>query len=434
MRMGFSGSIFVLALLIPLVGNAGEVESANSANEEIKQLQLHTEALEKQLSEAKPPAPTVRAGSAYMNVSFDVLANLGWSSTPDVKEMQPGDHDPSQRGFSLRNAELALDGAVDPYLKGFANIVLKTDASDDTEIELEEAYLLSTSLPAGLQIKAGRFFAEFGRQNAQHPHTWAFVDEPLVFNRMYGSDGLRQNGVRFSWLAPTSNYLEFILGVFNGQGGDASSFRFQGEAGADGVERVYGRATQDRPLDSVGDLLYVPRIASSFDLTDSQTLVLGASAAFGPNDTGGDARTAIYGADVYWKWKSPRAEGGWPFLTWQTEALGRNFQAGADLTAGLPAEILHDWGLYSQIQWGWVRRWTLGLRGEYVTGDGGGSGEAAAERSAETRVSLNVTWYPSEFSKFRLQYNHEWREHAREGDTVWLQVEFMLGAHAAHKF
>jgi hypothetical protein len=224
------------------------------------------------------------------------------------------------------------------------------------------------------------------------------------------------------------------LGVFNGQGGDAYSFRYTGETGADGVDRLYGRATTARNLNNASDLLFVPRLAVSFDLTDSQTLVLGASAAFGPNDTGEDTRTLVYGADAYWRWKPANAGGGWPFVTWQTEAIGRNFEAGADTTAELPAETLRDWGFYSQVQWGFVQRWVAGLRGEYVTGNSSVSAEANELRPTEERVSPDITWFMSEFSKLRLQYNHMWREDAPDEDAVWLQFEFMLGAHAAHKF
>ena len=42
------------------------------------------------------------------------------------------------------------------------------------------------------------------------------------------------------------------------------------------IARFHGRATLDRTLAGPGNLLFVPRIASSFDLTDQQTLVLGA--------------------------------------------------------------------------------------------------------------------------------------------------------------
>ncbi len=426
----------VVAVMAPLVCFASDDLPSTNTTEEVRRLRLRLEALEQKMSEATPAAPASagRAGSSYMNMSFDVIANAGWASTPDVETLEPGGHDPSQRGFSLRNAEIALDGAVDPYLKGFANIVLMTDPDEETGIELEEAYALSSGLPGGLQLKAGRFFAEFGRQNNQHPHTWAFVDQPLVLNRMFGEDGLRQNGARLSWLAPTERYTECMLGVFNGQGEDAFSFRYTGEAGTDGVDRVYGRATTDEGLGSVGDFLFVPRISSSFDLTDAQTLVLGASAALGPNDTGEHTRTRIYGVDAFWKWKPANAEGGWPFVTWQTEVLRRDFEAGADSDAELSEETLRDWGAYSQVQWGFIRRWALGLRGEYVTGDSSASSEATEERGTQERVSPDVTWFPTEFSKLRLQYNHEWQEYADDGDAIWLQFEFMLGSHAAHKF
>ena len=427
----------ITAIVAPFVCFAAEEVATTNTVQELQQLRLRMEALEKKIAEAPPTTPVAtmgHAGSSYMNLSFDVLANAGWSSTPDVEPIQPGGHDPSQRGFSLRNAELALDGAVDPYFKGFANIVLMTDTEEETAIELEEAYALSSSLPGGLQLRIGRFFAEFGRQNNQHPHSWAFVDESLVLNRMFGEDGLRQNGARLSWLAPTEHYTEFTLGVFNGQGSDAYSFRYAGETGEDGVDRLYGRATTARNLGSAGDFLFVPRLATSFELTDSQTLVLGTSAALGPNDTGEGARTFIYGVDAFWKWKPANAAGGWPFVTWQTEASGRDFEAGADAAAGLSAETLHDWGGYSQVQWGFIQRWAAGLRGEYVTGDNSVSDEVTTDRPTEERVSPNVTWYPSEFCKWRLQYNHMWREDVQDEDALWLQFEFMLGAHAAHKF
>src|SRR5207248_3937270 len=114
------------------------------------------------------PLTIARAGSAYMNISFDTLMDFGWSTVHDPSaQLQLGDHDPIKRGFSLRNAELAVDGAVDPYFKGFANIVFKLDKNNETEVELEETYFQSTSLPGNLQVKGGQFFAAFGRQNSQ---------------------------------------------------------------------------------------------------------------------------------------------------------------------------------------------------------------------------------------------------------------------------
>jgi TolA-binding protein len=381
------------------------------------------------------PLTVARAGPAYMNISFDALMDVGTSTASDPSQfLELGDHDPNTRGFSMPNAELALDGAVDPYFKGFANIVLKLDQNNNTSIELEETYAQTMSLPANLQVKAGQYFASFGRQNPQHPHQWAFVDDPVILTRTLGPEGLRNLGAQVSWLVPTPFYTEAFLGVLNGQGGTAFSFRNRGEPDTNGVDRVHGRATTDQPLDGLGDLLYVPRLASSFDLTDQQTLMVGASAAFGPNETGTDLRTEIYGVDLYWKWKPANAQAGFPFVAWQTEALYQRFDAGADPAASLTFEVLRDWGFYSQVLWGFRPRWVAGLRGEYANGNHGEYDPNDVYRNERARISPALTFYPSEFSKIRLQYNYDHGVLFDTQHSVWLQFEFLLGAHAAHKF
>jgi hypothetical protein len=140
--------------------------------------------------------------------------------------------------------------------------------------------------------------------------------------------------------------------------------------------------------------------------------------------------------DLYWKWKPANAHEGFPFVAWQTEALYRRFGAGADplAPAALPGETLRDWGLYSQILWGFKPRWVAGLRGEYVNGNTGAFDASDIFRGQRTRVSPGLTWYPSEFSKLRLQYNYDRGEGFSDEHSVWLQLEFQLGAHAAHKF
>ena len=59
---------------------------------------------------------------------------------------------------------------------------------------------------------------------------------------------------------------------------------------------------------------------------------------------------------------------------------------------------------------------------------------ADVSRAMRWRISPNLTWYPSEFSKIRLQYNYDDRDLVGVDHSVWLQFEFLLGAHAAHKF
>src|SRR5213596_1543702 len=377
---------------------------------------------------------TIGGGRNYMNISFDGLFALAYSSARDLYNIEVGDHDPQQRGFNARNIELAFDGAVDPYFEGFANIVFKLDNDNETEVEVEEAFMQTTSLPFNLQLKGGQFFAAFGRLNPTHPHTWDFADAPLVNGRILGPDGLRGVGAQISWTLPTPWYSQLIFAGQNGRGGTGFSFRNPGD---DGI--FFDRETTDREARGFQDFVWIPRWENSVDLSPTQVVLAGVSGAFGSNETGANSRTQIYGADVFYKWKSSHAEGGFPFVKWQTEAMYRRFEAGRGVDQTFPvAETFHDWGMYSQVLWGFKKGWVAGVRGDYVhmqdshfTDD--------LDRQSRSRVSANLTWYPTEFSKLRLQYNHDFLESNfflsdRQVDSVFLQFEFILGAHGAHKF
>src|SRR5881398_1201444 len=377
---------------------------------------------------------TIGGGRNYMNISLDGLFALAYSSARDLDHIEVGDHDPQQRGFNARNIELAFDGAVDPYFQGFANIVFKLNNDNETEVEVEEAFLQTTSLPFNLQLKAGQFFAAFGRINPTHPHTWDFADAPIVHGRLLGPDGLRGVGAQISWIVPVPWYSQLILGVQNGRGGTGYSFRNPGDDGM-----FFDRRTTDRELRGLQDFVWIPRWENSVDLSPTQVVLAGVSGAFGSNETGANSRTQIYGADLLYKWKSANAEGGFPFVKWQTEFMYRRFEAGRGVNESFPvAETFHDWGLYSQVLWGFKKGWVAGIRGDYLDMEDSKFTDDF-ERQSRSRISANLTWYPTEFSKIRLQYNHDFLYENfflsdRDVDSVFLQFEFILGAHGAHKF
>ncbi len=386
------------------------------------------------------PAPAAIGGGggapkgSYLNISFDSIFVAAASTASDLSSLEVGDHDPQQNGFNARNVELALDGAVDPYFEGFANIVFKLDNGNESAVEVEEAFGQTTSLPYGLQFKGGQFFTPFGRTNPMHPHAWDFMDAPLVQGMLLGPDGLRGVGAQVAWIIPAPFYAQALLAVQNGQGGTGYSFRNPGETGT-----FFQRPTIDRQTYSVSDMVFTPRLEASFDLTPTQTILTGVSAAFGPNDTGEDARTQIYGVDFFYKWKPANAEGGWPFVKWQSEAMFRRFEAGRGLNDAFPvAETFSDWGAYSQLIWGFHKGWAVGLRGDYVNiQDSAITNDPL--RQSRYRLSTDLTWYPSEFSKLRLQYNHDVLESSnflpqRDEDSVFLMYEISLGAHGAHKY
>src|SRR6266487_3457339 len=377
---------------------------------------------------------TIGGGKNYMNISFDGLFALAYSSARDLDHIEVGDHDPQQRGFNARNTELALDGAVDPYFEGFANIVFKLDNDNETEVEVEEAFMQTTSLPFNLQLKAGQFFAAFGRLNPVHPHAWEFVDTSLVNGLFLGPDGLRGVGAQISWTLPLPWYSQLIFASQNGRGGTGFSFRNPGDDGM-----FFDRITTDREARGLQDFVWIPRWENSVDLSPTQVVLAGVSGAFGSNETGANSRTQIYGADFLYKWKSSHAEGGFPFLKSQTEFMYRRFQAGHGANDSFPvAETFHDWGLYSQVLWGFKKGWVAGIRGDYVDMQDSKFTDDL-DRQSRWRISANLTWYPTEFSKIRLQYNQDFLEEnfflsGRQVESVFLQWEFILGSHGAHKF
>ena len=150
--------------------------------------------------------------------------------------------------------------------------------------KLEEAFLQTTSLPFGLQVKGGQFFAAFGRINPTHPHTWDFADAPLVHGRLLGPDGLRGVGAQISWTLPVPWYSQLLVRrPERARRNTGYSFRNPGD---DGI--FYGRLTIDREARGLQDFVWIPRWENSFNLSDTQTVLAGVSGAFGSNDTGAD--------------------------------------------------------------------------------------------------------------------------------------------------
>ena len=113
---------------------------------------------------------------------------------------------------------------------------------------------------------AGQYFTRFGRQNWQHPHQWDFADQPVILNRIFGPDGLRGPGAQLSWLAPTPFYLEFIGSAQQAQGEIATSFL------SNPGDTVRGYTLIDRPVQKIGDLVYMPRVVTSFSPTEEVTV------------------------------------------------------------------------------------------------------------------------------------------------------------------
>lgn len=386
-----------------------------------------------------------------MDLGIDILALGGFSteSGDELEDLQGGAHDPFQRGFSLTQMELSFRGAVDPYFRAEAYLVFQLDGEGETTTEVEEAFAVSQSLPFGLdelgfEIEAGTFFTEFGRKNPTHPHTWFFVDQPFINSRMFGADGLRGPGVRIGWLTPLPWYSEVHLGMQNAKGETQVSFYANDEVFDE--RPIGGRPLVYDDVNSLADFTYLARWANAFDPSDEWSVLLGASALFGPNSTGSSAKTMIFGGDVTAKWSPLRTDRGWPYLRSTTEFMYRDYETDRYAADGIvyPHDTLEDWGLYTELVWGFRRDWSAGIRYEYGDASGHNFDEDGLRVSNDTdpyrdrrhRVSPVLVWDPSEYSRIRLQYNFDDARHlnGNTAHSVWIGLEFSLGAHPAHEY
>lgn len=342
-------------------------------------------------------------------------------------------------GFNLRHLELMLSTDVDPYFKAWAIAAVSEEGA-----EMEEAVFQTTRLPYGLQLKGGKFFSDFSRLNAQHPHEWNFADAPLAHRLLLGEHGLNEKGLQLSWLAPTPFFLTVGLEALQGENEQLSAYA----------------AAEDNPLpERTGPRLFAGWAKFGPTLEGPHALQLGAFGARGVHQEahlgplGGDDPASHWldghqwmaGADIVYRY-TPNTkygvgwltvEGGYLYREKDIELIAHNRAEAAGLVGN--SLVGRQDGLYAQATYGFAPRWRVGLRGEAVglvnhttTPDG-----ERKDGDATYRGAVMVDWTPTEFSRLRLQFNRgryatdEGKEMANE---VILQAVFSFGAHGAHKF
>ena len=405
-----------------------------------------------------------------IDISAIVDVVLGGSDARDeeIERLQGGAHDPKRRGLTLQQLELSFFGAVDPYFTGEAHVIITED-----EIELEEAFATTSSLPRGLQLEAGYFFTEFGRINAQHPHFWDWLDQPIINSRLFGGEGMRGTGARLGWLTPLPWFSVVHFGAQNASGDLMASFNGEGlgghghGGGEEEEEELFEEGIGGRPIleennevRNLKDLVYLARWVNGVELSDNLSAQFGVSSLFGPNNSGSNADTWIYGGDLVVKWDPEGNTAKRSKLVWQTEIMKREFDADRftlfddmgnmdpsdDIDIDLPGETLEDWGLYTQLLFRLNRNWAIGARYEYVTGNGQSAKEGELIKRDEDffrndryRISPLLLYQPSEFTRLRLQYNYDDFDKnelvsSEDAHSLWFGLEVLWGKHPAHSY
>jgi hypothetical protein len=371
---------------------------------------------------ALPPEPAAPANARPPGASlFNPALSLILDGTFGYYGFHAGDFaalglpvagdDPSDtnEGFGLQELELAATSAIDPYLEGAIYLAIPNLEG----IEIEEAYLITTSLPANLQIKAGSFRSHVGRNNGQHLHMQNFTRRPLMMPLLFGVDGFRGPGAQLSLLIPLPWFATLYAEAFS-----------IGPSEDPALLATFGGGVRTSP----GNLTYTAVLEQFWELGESTSLLLGANFATGrtfdcmqavPCDallaTG--PRSYLYGGDLYFKWKPANQSRTYSSLQWTTEFFARTLASGGPTEgAGYTEPVVQV-----------ARRFYVGGRFDLV---GLPSGPNLPRRYGG---ALSLTFAPSEFSRFRL-YAQELFGGGQSATVAFLQFEYSMGAHGAHPY
>jgi hypothetical protein len=396
------------------------------------------------LTRADPPGLTpaqiaggssqVSAGTAF-NPAITVIPdglyyydNAGGGATAAIGERfrAPGarvEAEDIPRGFSLREVELAFSGAVDPYFDVWATFGIA-----DGSIEPEEVYVQTRRFLPGTQVKFGQFLSGVGYINRQHRHQWDFVDAPLPYAALFGSN-LEEVGVQVTWLPATRVYTQF---GFEALQGDNVLIANQ-------LANEYNDLLEETP----GPRLFTGFVKMSPDLGYSNTLQAGFSVGRSRSHQEADGAGNVYdgsawflGTDWIWRYDSTRSYGQGD-LTVQGEYIYRSKTLELMSLADVQESMSQQDGAYAQLVYGVQPRWTIagrfdvaGLRNHLATVTG------VTDSSAATRYSGTVTFNPTEFSRLRAQYNYgRVPDDSRTAfHQVYVQFQMSLGVHGSHTF
>ncbi len=323
-------------------------------------------------------------------------------------------------GFDVfqRSMELNLAGSVDPFARGYAVINASADPfTGEATAGLEEAAIVTTSLPWNLSVEAGRFFGEFGRLAYIHDHELPFVNRPLVLDQYIGGES-KTDGVQVNYLVPIQHYVSLTVGAgdqFGDTPNNVGDFRHFNEL------NLWGRAS------------------SYFDLTPNISFETGVSGLFNPStqDRGGallqpdgstltERERRLLGADFVLSYK-PLRNNQFQTLTWGTELLYSNNRYDVMSTEGaLSSQTVGAYGLYSYLAYKFHRQWTAGFLFDWLE-------NLENNQARTTAYSPYITWALTHWNQLRLQYTHTDNNVATglsSSDAVYLQWAWIIGSHA----
>ena len=444
-----------VALTLPLSVYAASDEDLRDIRGQIKELKDNYEQritqLEQRLKEAEsrqaktpivqaqvpvqqPSRPAVSSVNTYNPAISMIMSGTYGNLKQDPSipitgfAMAPNDHGYS-KGFSLQETEVSLIANIDPRFRGEAKLAL----SPDDGVEVENAFVQTTTLGNGFNLMFGRFFSHLGYLNEVHAHAWDFVDQPLVY-RTFWNNQLSEDGMQFRWLAPTDTFIELGFEVGRGLSYPGTSRQKNG-LGSSVLFAHVGSDIGDSHSFLAGISLHqTKRENAQFDAVPD---LLGTEGGVS-NLFNGNSRTA--GVDFVWKY----APHGNIRLT-NFKLQGEYFQRREN---GTLTYNLTDPDTYSVTQSGWYLqsiyqfkpRWRAGLRYDQLNSGIAQVGFLNAPNIINnydftpTRTTLMLDYSPSEFSRMRMQLAQDNSRQGLNDTQFFVQYIMSLGAHGVHKF
>ncbi|MDQ3242498.1 MAG: hypothetical protein M3Q09_02065 [Gemmatimonadota bacterium] len=337
------------------------------------------------------------------------------------------------RRFDIREVELALSSAVDPYFR--ADFIL--GISDLEGIAIEEAYITATALPWQTAARIGRFHMPFGKQNTTHRAELQTIAYPHVIQNFLGPEGSKGTGLWFSKvLAPFGFYQELLLTAVD-------NF-------VESDDELLAAEPSNKDISGLG---YSARLRNYLDLSESTNLELSGSAATMRRAQAIDcdpaldclrsdevnavnARQTLIGADLTFRWR-PLQQGLYKSFILQAEVMRQvNERSDALDRASLPSEFAGPrrdaTGLYVFSRYQMSRRTYVGARYDWVQDPFSDSEPAEGSLKA---ASAYLQFFPSEFSKLALGFERQFAAGDRKGlNRLILQSTFAVGPHRPHPF
>jgi hypothetical protein len=335
----------------------------------------------------------------------------------DGGKLADGRREFSQPDLQFQELEIAMQSYLNPFAK--ADVILTLPGPDISagRLGIEELYAtVVRGLPFDLNLRIGKYRAEFGKLNMMHPHAWPFVSAPLVAERFFG-ESLNDLGISASLLLPTGDvYTKLTIDLLRGTSvGDGA-----GIADTSGRKPYYANSA---------------RLSSFFTLDDNSDLEVGLSGYTGIHDPYERERFWYGNLDVKYKYRPSS----YTALVVQGEVLMNSRRAGEDASLNAFRDALgraemrsiSSWGMYLYADCTFLKQYSLGVRYDR-------SGTPYSGSDVAHGVALFAGYYPVEETLgLRLEYENT------AGNTpgvpaavnsIALQVLFSLGPHKAHPF